>query len=231
MAKDSTRSGTTSRTAGEALPTGRRKRRTPEEIMERLLSAASEEFMQFGFAGATTAAIARRADVTEAQLFRYFNSKGDIFQAAIFAPLGRLLESFTERYAVHIKPTDNIRSVVRSYIMDLLAFIRQHSKMFLSLIVAEAYASDKAQGVSGLQGLHLYFERGAKAMESRLGEQTPVNAQLMVRVSFAAVLACVLFKDWIFPENLATAEQIDNAIIAFVIDGINANPDPGLSEL
>ena len=44
----------------------------------------------------------------------------------------------------------------------------------------------------------------------------------------AAVLACVMFKDWIFPKGLASNADISAAIIDFVIDGINANYDPAL---
>jgi hypothetical protein len=44
------------------------------------------------------------------------------------------------------------------------------------------------------------------------------------------VLACVMFKDWIFPRGLAGPDEISAAIRDFVMDGINANShlgDPG----
>jgi hypothetical protein len=37
------------------------------------------------------------------------------------------------------------------------------------------------------------------------------------------VLACVLFKDWVFPAGMATEDEIRAAINDFVMDGINAN--------
>ena len=48
----------------------------------------------------------------------------------------------------------------------------------------------------------------------------------MVRVSFAAVLGCTLFKDWILPAGLASEQKISAAVKAFVMDGITANADP-----
>lgn len=45
----------------------------------------------------------------------------------------------------------------------------------------------------------------------------------MVRVSFAAVLGSVMFRDWLFPEGLASDEAIRRAIADFTIDGISAN--------
>lgn len=198
--------------------------------MARLLGAAAEEFKEAGFGGATTAAIAKRADVTEAQLFRYFDSKADIFQAAIFKPLSQHLARFNEQHMSGIDDGGSIRDKAHLYIAELQTFIAEHSRMFLSLIVAEAYASDSAQGVGGLEGLKSYFDRGADTMRGRMGEQVSVAPELMVRVSFAAVLASVLFKDWIFPKGLATDKEIAAAIIEFVIDGISANEDPGLDK-
>jgi AcrR family transcriptional regulator len=208
----------------------RRKRRSSAAVMTLLLDAAAEEFQEAGFGGATTAAIAKRADVTEAQLFRYFDSKADIFQAAIFKPLSQHLARFNEQHMNGIEDGGSIRDKAQLYIGELQNFIAEHSRMFLSLIVAEAYASGSTQGVAGLEGLKSYFDRGAQSMRSRTGAQVPVAPELMVRVSFAAVLASVLFKDWIFPKGLARDKEISAAIIEFVIDGISANEDPGLNK-
>lgn len=210
--------------------TTRRKRRPPEEIMSRLLEAATEEFEKSGFGGATTAAIARRADVTEAQLFRYFDSKADIFQAAIFKPLSRHLAEFNNQYMADTDRADSIRDKARLYITELQNFIADHSKLFMSLIVAETYAPESTRGVSQIEGLETYFERGAAAMSRRIEGDATVDPALMVRVSFAAVLAGVLFKDWIFPPGLAADDDISAAIIDFVIYGISANEDPGLGD-
>ena len=65
--------------------TPRRKRRSSEEVADRILEAAAEEFETAGYSGATTAAIARRAEVTEAQIFRFYGSKQELFRAAIVA--------------------------------------------------------------------------------------------------------------------------------------------------
>ena len=67
----------------------RRAKRSSEEIMQRLIAAAQDEFKRSGFMGATTAAIARKAEITEAQLFRYFSSKAELFREAVFEPLNR----------------------------------------------------------------------------------------------------------------------------------------------
>ena len=64
----------------------KRKRRSPEELKDRIIAAAGVEFRRGGYAKATTAAIAHRAKVTETQIFRYFDSKANLFREAIFKP-------------------------------------------------------------------------------------------------------------------------------------------------
>ena len=210
----------------EAAPAARRKRRTPEDLRSRILRAAGEEFRRSGFAGATTAAIARLADVTEAQLFRYFGSKADLFREAIFKPLDEQLSNFV---ATHMQPDspESMREQSALYIDELQRFVGENSEMLTSLIVAQTYDRATAQGVSAIGSLNEYFARGASVMTARLQGDYKVAPKLMVRVSFAAVLACVMFKDWIFPPGLATDEEIRAAINDFVREGIAANPDFG----
>ncbi len=208
----------------------KRTRRSSEEIMERLVTAAREEFKRSGFVGATTATIARNAEVTEAQLFRYFDSKADLFREAVFEPLNKHFSEFSAQHPTDTQAVENIRENARLYIAELQQFLDEHSKLLLSLVVAQLFTSGSLQGVGEIESLRHYFERGAATMSSRVEKNPRVDPKLLVRVSFAAVLGCVLFKDWIFPEGLAGDEEIKSAVIDFVIDGISINTDPGLQE-
>jgi AcrR family transcriptional regulator len=203
----------------------RRKRRSSEEVADRILDAAAEEFEIAGYAGATTAAIARRAEVTEAQIFRFYGSKQELFRAAIFKPLNRHLVAFHEANQAPLGDRQTMREMARRYIGELQDFMAQHSRMFMSLIVASAYSPEATNPVSEMEGLRAYFEQGASVMTSRVGDSAPVDPKLMVRVSFVAVLASLMFKDWLFPAGMASDEDIREAIAEFVIDGIMANEE------
>lgn len=205
--------------------TAKRKRRSPEEVRERVIDAASEEFESHGYTGATTAAIARRAEVTEAQIFRYFTSKADLYRTAIFEPLNRHFADFQARQRASANDAVSQREGARRYITELQEFIGQHSGMLMSLVVAKAYAQDPTEGGSGLDGLREYFDRGAAMMRRRSSGEQKVAPEMMVRVSFAAVLGCVLFNDWMFPPGLAGDDAIREATLDFVLDGLNANND------
>lgn len=211
----------------DAGPGRKRQRRLPAEIMERLLSAAEEEFKASGYIGGTTAAIARRAEITEAQLFRYFPSKAALFRQAMVKPLDDHLQNFLGRLNGEDGGTETFRDDARAYISELQDFIAEHQKMFLSLVTAEAYSHQNIEGLTGVDSLHEYFEHGAKSLADNAGEQGSFNSDLMVRVSFAAVLACVIFRDWLFPSEMADKHSIRDAVIHFVLHGVHGAQEPG----
>ena len=210
---------------GQGAGQPRRKRRSSEEVSDRILEAAAEEFEIAGYAGATTAAIARRAEVTEAQIFRFHGSKQELFRAAIFTPLNRHLLAFHEANQPDTGDVQSMREAARRYIIELQDFMAQHSRMFMSLVVATAYSPEATNPVNEMEGLRAYFAQGTEVMTRRVGEDARVDPKLMVRVSFAAVLASLMFKDWLFPAGMASDDEIREAIVDFVIDGIRANEE------
>lgn len=205
-----------------AKASARRKRRSSAEVADRIIEAAAEEFGQHGYSGATTAAIARRAEVTEAQIFRFYASKQELFRAAIFQPLNRHFAEFMARVAAQENPAVTRRDEARAYIRELQDLIEGNSRMLMSLIVASAYSPEATEGPDEIEGLRQYFARGAEMMAGKAGAQATVSPRLMVRVSFAAVLANVVFRDWLFPPGVGTDEEIRESIVDFVIDGIRA---------
>lgn len=218
--KDGPAAAIGTRVSEETKP--RRKRRSTAEVTNRLLQAAQEEFKRCGYNGATTAAIARLADSTEAQLFRTFSSKAQLFQEAIFRPLSAHLEQFNARYLSE-QNTASMRDNARLYISELQQFLSEHAQSLLAVLTATSYGAEQENGSQAIDSLTAYFERGAAVQTRRIGENPRVDPRLMVRVSFAAVLGNVMFKDILFPEGLASDAAINDAIIAFVLDGTSLN--------
>jgi hypothetical protein len=124
-----------------------------------------------------------------------------------------------------VDPSDTrkLRADTREYILQLREFIARHSRMFSSLLAAQMYACDDVQGLSQVEGLHDYFSRAAEVNRKRLAAAPRIDPKLLARVSFATILSCVIFKDWLFPPQLASEAAISAAISDFVMDGLNAN--------
>lgn len=190
--------------------------------MDGLLAAATAEFTENGYAGATTAAIARRGTVTETQLFRYFPTKADLFREAVFKPMSAHIARFVAEASSSAASDDANRDSAGRYIAELQQFLREHSRLLMSLIAARVYEHD-ARPSFGANSLDRYFEKGAATLAEGLGRGSDVSPDLTVRVSFAAVLACVLLDDWLFPGGLAPRAAIDEAITAFVVRGVSGS--------
>ena len=203
----------------------RRRRRSTEEVVDRIIEAAGDEFEHNGYLGTKTAAIARKAGVAEALIFSNFGSKAQLFQDSIFKPLNRRFLEFCATHLVDPADPEQLRQDRREYILEVRQFIARHSRMFSSLVAAQMYACDNVQGLSEIEGLHDYFARAAEANRKRLTRKPKIDPKLLARVSFATILSCVIFKDWLFPRELASEEEIGAAISDFLMDGLNANED------
>ena len=207
----------------------RRRRRSTEEIIDRIREAACDEFERNGYAGTKTAEIARKAGVAEPLIFNNFGSKAGLFRDSVFEPLNRHFVQFCATHLVEAGDSDGLREHSQQYIQELRQFIEHHSRTLSSLVATQMYASKDVQGLSQIEGLHEFFSRAAARHMSRLTGKPKIPPKLVARVSFACILACVIFRDWLFPEGLASADEINAAISDFVLDGVNANADAKLS--
>lgn len=201
----------------------RRSPRSPEEIRDLLLRAARREFTKSGYRGASTAAIARRADVTEALLFKYFGSKSNLCREAILDPLKQSYEQFAEKYLSDIAELEDQKRRASIYIKSLQKWIYDQSDLLTVLAVLEAYGRESGEIEGGLDWLNPYFDVGADLLVTRLDGNPKVDPALMSRISFAAVLACVMFESWLFSATSASEDDIVTAIGDFLTGGIHTN--------
>jgi AcrR family transcriptional regulator len=85
------------------------------ERRRRILEAARRIFATAGYANVGTADLAKAAGVSEACLYRYFNSKRDLFIASLGSAGGRLLEVWQQMAAEVEDPLDILRATALGY--------------------------------------------------------------------------------------------------------------------
>lgn len=90
-----------------------------EERKGSILEAAIEVFAQGGFRGATTAALARAAGITEALLYRHFRSKKQLFLGAARQVLDRVEREVDETLGDHAHPADALRALFEYFLREL----------------------------------------------------------------------------------------------------------------
>lgn len=133
---------------------------------QRLMVAAAAEFCEHGFAGASIAAIAARADVGKSTVFHHFESK----QALYMSVIGEAASEFGQKM-------DNVLSLDRDLSSCLHAFQIQHmehlhnNSQVARLILRELQEGDSERVVSlvrdvlaaNFSRLVKYLEKASKA--------------------------------------------------------------------
>ena len=105
---------------------------------EAVLSAARAEFAEWGYHGATTAAIAKRADISQSYIYALFQSKKDLF-IACQRWNHRQLMGIIDTVAEAMDPIEAQARIHRAYVEKI-----EHRHHFLFRLQATAAAASDA---------------------------------------------------------------------------------------
>ena len=110
---------------------------TKEKRRLQILDAAMEVFIERGYNGTTTVEIAKRANVAEVTLFRYFGSKQEIFLEGIRPVLFNTLEE-TVQEMDQLSPEEKLTHVLA----DRIRFVNREHQI-VQLILSEKSLFDE----------------------------------------------------------------------------------------
>lgn len=126
---------------------GGRKPPAGPDVEEKILDAAEFVFGHFGFRGATTALIAKKAGIAKPHIYYYFEDKEDLYCA--------ILERAMHRWARDLDQLEtgaSIESILTCYIERKIDFSRDHpnlSRIYANEIISGApYIGDFIEKVS-----------------------------------------------------------------------------------
>lgn len=108
------------------------KRMSREERKEQILESALNVFIEKGYNGSTTVDIAKEADISEVTLFRYFDSKKQIFMDSIEPILITSLKESLEE-SKSLEPMKKLEYILKNRIK----FISEHNEV-IKLILMES---------------------------------------------------------------------------------------------
>jgi AcrR family transcriptional regulator len=204
----------------EAKP--RRRRRKHTEVRELLLKAARELFAERGYGNTTTRDIAKRAGASEVLLYRYFNTKAQLFEQAISEPFDDIMRVIVQRRAETRLNESDIAAQGSNYVEALYRLLLNERQLILSLITTRAYEGGAGEPVERPRGLQHYFaeaEASLRSMYRRADTEPQLDPALGARLSFAAVVAAALLQDWLFAD-VAEPEVVARAMARFVTHGL-----------
>ncbi|RAG80843.1 TetR family transcriptional regulator [Streptacidiphilus pinicola] len=110
-----------------------------EERRESVIRAAMVEFADRGYNGTSTAAIARRVGVSQPYLFRLFENKRALFEAAVRRCIEELKETFLR--AAEGKEGEEARQAMAAVYFELIrdkSWLLMQLQMYVSTAAAEA---------------------------------------------------------------------------------------------
>jgi TetR/AcrR family transcriptional regulator len=166
----------------QPLPAQTRRGRRRQESEARILAAAEEIFAATGFAGATTAMIARRARIPKANLHYYFGTKTQLYRRV----LERILEAWLAS-GDEIRPDADPETAFTHYIAAKIEASRRQphaSKVFANEILHGApQLSDYLR-----REVRRWVEAKAAVLDgwARRGLIAPVDARHLFFVLWAA---------------------------------------------
>ena len=155
-----------------------RLRQTSDERRDQVLEAAIREFAENGYAAASTAAIAERADISQPYIYALFPSKRDLFLAAHDRVQGRIRATFREAARGARSPEEALAKMGMTY-PELIA------DRFELLMQLQAYAA------SGDPEIRRHVARGFRTLADDVARWSRASPHQLAAYFAAGMLANV----------------------------------------
>lgn len=183
----------------------RRRRRSREDIEDRIREAARTLFAERGYMSTTTKEIARVADVSETLLFRYHGDKASLFGAVVLQPFGQLMDDFVR---AHPDATSSgARNAARDFTRKVYELFERNEGIFRALLGDGSRSPDG--GSRPLSGLEPFFDAAISQVSRRYqvaGIEPPYQLAVGIRLGLGMIASSVLLRDHLF---VATPDRED----------------------
>lgn len=175
-----------------------KKRMNKEERREQILESALNIFVEKGYNGATTVDISKEAGISEVTLFRYFDSKKQIFMEAIEPILVTGLEESIVA-SKDLKPTEKLKFILKNRIK----FISSHHEV-IKLILMESQINPGVADFNYINQIILMLKDSIKEAGIELEDEN-----FSIRLLMGSMLSFLYL-----PE--VNEEKINNYIDSFI---------------
>lgn len=201
---------------------GRRRRRSREDVEQRICVAARQLFAQRGYHGATTREIARLADVSETLLFRYFGSKSTLFDEVVAQPFNRLMVDFNNE---NLTGGDRKAAEMRNF-LEVYRLFEDNRSIFVASLGHSAQSADEEAGPS-LEGIQSFLDAATMQQLKKyadMGQEPPFDIAMALRLTFGMLASSVLLKDWLFPGAKPSPAEVVSLVEKLVSRALDPQP-------
>lgn len=187
---------------------GTRVRRGSEEVQRAILDSARTLFARKGYGVTSMREIAEDAGVYEPMIYRRFESKVGLFEAAVLGPLQRVISDYLADWDSpdrHDAPPSSTEDLVRSFMPPLYRLMREQRELILALMSAEEFHADEIGGREGS------FSAGIRRFVDRMREHVvfeadrrplpDLDAARALLISFGLLLGLSMLEGAVQPEH------------------------------
>lgn len=171
-----------------------RLRRSRHEVDQLILHSARTLFAAKGFAGTTTKEIAAHAGVHEPMVYRRFESKARLYEAAVLVPFGDVVSRYLEAQLAQVEHPSSVEQLVRAFVEPLYDLLSEHRDLALALAAGQGLAPGAGTGDDGdppLVRLLRQMEPQLEMEAQRRALRVDSPATLLVTVGMVLGLALV----------------------------------------
>ncbi len=216
-----------------------RVRRGSEEVQRAILKSARTLFARKGYGVTSMREIAEDAGVYEPMIYRRFESKVGLFEAAVLGPLQQVISAYLTDWDSldrHAGAPASTEDLVRSFMPPLYQLMREHRELILALMSAEEFHVDEVGGRDGSfsAGIRRLIDRmrdhvAFEADRRPLPDLDPARALL---ISFGLVLGLSMLEGALHPDHsdnssgrvdLGGAALVEE-MVKFTLYGVSARP-------
>ncbi len=208
------------------VPSPRRRRMSSAERHVQIISAAREAFLEAGFSGTRTRDIAQRAGITEAFLYRHFESKEQIYREAVEAPLARLAEDLV----TEVKALSQDGAVKRAQLLERANSVLLQAMVDMAPLLAVALFADLSKGKELYQGtIRPLLREAIELIVTDISGWDPPRVDVDVIVLSFFGLHYGVAIDGILCERTVDVADTARQITAIFAGGVQERPRRGMS--
>jgi AcrR family transcriptional regulator len=193
------------------------------DVRGRILEAARTLFSRQGYAKTSTREIARTAGVHETYLFRYFDTKANLFREAILDPFGQFIAAYGAGIPAGGEP-GGVHLASRDFLGGFFAVLQERRQELLTLVATRVHEGSDVVAVDDQQAamrqiLDPLVDQVRRDCEAAgvTGVDVPVATRLVV----AMLGGVAIFQDWLFPADAAISDgAIVDEMAAMVTGGL-----------
>ena len=206
--------------AGRATENPGSTRRKPGQLRQELIEVARASFIEAGFKGASMRQIAARANTTDAMLYRYFDSKAELFEASVLSPFKEFVTGLVSDW--RSQPVSSLPNaeLLAGFTRQVYDFTVEHRRLMLALLAADAFDDDPTGNVrlALTETIGQVVEQVKAEQEAR--GLTAVDVDIAAPAMMVMIIATALMEEWLLAHTPSgpTRQRILDELTQITVD-------------